>query len=118
MEKVEAILCDNDRGIILTHGDKERVHQAYIELSTVYEMNHLPNNLQMIEVEEWLKCYYQDSEQFRQLTEIMIQLAYEYNGFFMEFKRLVDNRASYSHIYKLIYYYKKNWLQTQNMVEC
>lgn len=108
MEKVEAILCDNDRGIILTHGDKERVHQAYIELSTIYEMNHLPNNLQMIDVKEWLKGYYQEDEQCRQLTEIMIQLAYEYNGFFKEFKRFVDSCAPYSHIYKLIYYYQKN----------
>lgn len=118
MEKVEAILCDNDRGIILTHGDKERVHQAYIELSTVYEMNHLPNNLQMIEVDEWLKDYYQSEEQFRQLIEDMIRLSYECNGFFKEFKRLVDSYSSYDNIYKLTYYYKKNWLQTQNMVEC
>ena len=118
MEKVEAILCDNDRGIILTHGEKERVHQAYIELSTVYEMNHLPNNLQVIEIKEWLRGYYQTDEQLKQLTENMIQLSYECHGFFREFKRLVDNRTSYSHIYKLFYYYKKNWLQTQNMVEC
>lgn len=89
MEKVEAILCDNDRGIILTHGEKERVHQAYIELSTVYEMNHLPNNLQVIEIKEWLRGYYQTDEQLKQLTENMIQLSYECHGFLENSKDLL-----------------------------
>lgn len=117
MEKIEAILYDNDRGIILTHGEMERVRQAYTELSTVYEMNHLPNNLEMIKVREWLKGYYQTEQEFQSLIKDIIISSYEYNGFFCEVKRCVDNQNPYSHLYKLIYYYKKNWLETKNMIE-
>lgn len=109
MEKIEAILCDNDRGIILTHGDKEKVHLAYIELSTVYEMNHLSNNLEIIDIKKWLRGYYYNEYELKCLSEDIIILSYEYVSFFKEVKKLVEEHDddSYGRICQLISLYKK-----------
>lgn len=89
MEKIEAILCDNDRGIIITHGSRDAVYQKYIALFKVYEMNHLPNSLEYICLKDWLKDFCSDKT-LTSISENIVCLSYKYQAFFGNFKKLID----------------------------